>query len=150
MENLTVQQLKKLCQKKKIQTKTYWRKKDYISALEQKNVKKQSTVLKEKVQSTKDKTTIRQLKSELDQVKQKSKRESDLIYDLLYTLNYADHWIHQNLTKPVAQKIQIKLLDPLRKKHPFITRQWDKEQIKQFRQGLKNLDDPLGPFKFSH
>jgi len=37
MENLTVQQLKKMCQKNKIQTKTYWRKSDYITALQQKN-----------------------------------------------------------------------------------------------------------------
>ena len=37
MENYTVKELKDLCQKKKIQTKTYWRKKDYITALEHKN-----------------------------------------------------------------------------------------------------------------
>jgi hypothetical protein len=35
MESYTVKELKDLCQKK-IQTKTYWRKKDYITALEKK------------------------------------------------------------------------------------------------------------------
>lgn len=90
--------------------------------------------------STRNKITIPQLKTELQETKQKLQQESD-------TLNYTDHWIHQNLTKPVAQKIQTKIIEPLRKK-PILTRELDKEQVKQFYKNLKYLDDPFRPFKF--
>jgi hypothetical protein len=78
--------------------------------------------------STKNKAKIiSQLKTELKKTKQKLQQESYLIDDLLYSVNYVDFWIGQNLTKPIANKIQTKIIKPLRKKHPNLTRQWNKE-----------------------
>lgn len=125
MEKLTVKQLGDLCRKNNIKSQRSWRKKDYIFALKQKNVKPEHS-------------------SKNESLYKHRAEESSVIDDLMRSIFYLDYFVYKNFRKPVAQKIQKNIIQPLREQHPELFRQFSTEQRIQFLRGMKEKDNPFG------